>query len=155
MARNRRNIRNSHSRRSRRRQQRLSRGRRRRWRRTWCRRATGKKPHIVVDSWPRAAVARVARSNSLTEEEEEKQAGRKVPLGAGRTTKRFGFSFGLRYQLHCDDACGAASAIFFFSFSNFVFFFFAFHTRPNQNGEFVLPIMQSKLARASTSLQNC
>lgn len=51
----------------------MSRGRRRRWRRTWCRRATGKKPHIVVDSWPRAAVARVARSNSLREEIEEEK----------------------------------------------------------------------------------
>lgn len=53
----------------------------RRWRRTWCRRATGKKPHIVVDSWPRAAVARVARSNSLTEEEEEMQPGEGASWG--------------------------------------------------------------------------
>lgn len=81
LARNRRSIRNRHSRRSRRRQERWRRGR---WRRTWCRRATGKKPHIVVDSWPRAAVARVARSNSLREkieEEEEKQAGGRGLLG--------------------------------------------------------------------------
>lgn len=38
-----------------------------------------KKPHIVVDSWPRAAVARLARSNSLRG---EKAGGGRVPLGA-------------------------------------------------------------------------
>lgn len=95
----------------------------------WCAGRRGRqKPHIVVDSWPRAAVGQVARSNSLTEWGARAAEAKQLQL---QLQLWFWLSFPVALRRVRRGFCNFL-LLLFLHFLRLLFFSNAFHTRPNQ-----------------------